>query len=184
MSPEFIPAIQADPKLQLLQSPGMHIWWIALNMHEEPMKKKEVRQALNYAVNKDAIVNQILRGAAAITPGPDVAEQLWHAIRRSSHIRTIRRRPRICSRRPAIRTASRPSSGCPIRLRDDRAQGDRPGRPGQLSKTSASRPTSSPRSGPRTFTTGAAGPRQRRQALLRHGRDELELHAIRTRRSG
>jgi peptide/nickel transport system substrate-binding protein len=70
MSPEFIPAIQADPKLQLLQSPGMHIWWIALNMHEEPMKKKEVRQALNYAVNKDAIVNQILRGAAAVTPGP------------------------------------------------------------------------------------------------------------------
>jgi peptide/nickel transport system substrate-binding protein len=70
MSPEFIPAIQADPKLQLLQSPGMHIWWIALNMHEEPMKKKEVRQALNYAVNKAAIVNQILRGAAAVTPGP------------------------------------------------------------------------------------------------------------------
>ena len=70
MSPEFIPTIQGDPKLQLLQSPGMHIWWIALNMHEEPMKKKEVRQALNYAVNKDAIVNQILRGAAQITPGP------------------------------------------------------------------------------------------------------------------
>ncbi len=70
MSPEFIPAIQGDPKLQLLQSPGMHIWWIALNMHDEAMKKKEVRQALNYAVNKDAIVNQILRGAAAVTPGP------------------------------------------------------------------------------------------------------------------
>jgi len=70
MSPEFIPAIQSDPKLQLLQSPGMHIWWIVLNMHEEPMKNKMVRQALNYAVNKDAIVNQILRGAAQVTPGP------------------------------------------------------------------------------------------------------------------
>jgi peptide/nickel transport system substrate-binding protein len=70
MSPEFIPAIKSDPKLQLLQSPGMHIWWIVLNMHETPMQKKEVRQALNYAVNKDSIVNQILLGAAAVTPGP------------------------------------------------------------------------------------------------------------------
>jgi peptide/nickel transport system substrate-binding protein len=76
MSPEFIPAIQADPKLQLLQSPGMHIWWIALNMHEEAMQKKEVRQALNYAVNKDAIVKQILQGAAVATPGP-MLPQSW-----------------------------------------------------------------------------------------------------------
>jgi peptide/nickel transport system substrate-binding protein len=76
MSPEFIPAIQADPNLQLLQSPGLHIWWIAINMHEEAMKKKEVRQALNYAVNKDAIVKSILQNAAIVTPGP-MLPQPW-----------------------------------------------------------------------------------------------------------
>jgi peptide/nickel transport system substrate-binding protein len=70
MSPEFIPTIQADPKLQLLEADGMHIWWVVINMHEEPMKKKEVRQALNYAVNKEAIIKSILNGAAVLTPGP------------------------------------------------------------------------------------------------------------------
>lgn len=70
MSPEFIPLIEADSNLQVIQSVGMHIWWIALNMHEEPLQSREVRQALNYAVNKEAIVNEILRGAATVTPGP------------------------------------------------------------------------------------------------------------------
>jgi peptide/nickel transport system substrate-binding protein len=77
MSPEFVPAIQADPKLQLLQSPGLHIWWLAINMHQDPMKKKEVRQALNYAVNKDAIVKQILQGTAVVTPGPMIPQSTW-----------------------------------------------------------------------------------------------------------
>jgi len=77
MSPEFVPTIQADPRLQLLQSPGLHIWWLALNMHQEPMQKKEVRQALNYAVNKDAIVKSILQGTAVVTPGPMIPQSPW-----------------------------------------------------------------------------------------------------------
>lgn len=70
MSPEFIPVIPSDPNLQLLQSQGNHIWWIALNMHQEPMKNVKVRQALNYAVDKQAIVDSILQGAATLTAGP------------------------------------------------------------------------------------------------------------------
>lgn len=70
MSPEFIPVIEQDPNLQLLQSPGFHIWWISLNVHVTPLDDVKVRQALNYAVDKQAIVDSILQGAATLTNGP------------------------------------------------------------------------------------------------------------------
>lgn len=73
MSPEFIPVIEQDPNLQLLQSPGFHIWWIALNVHVPPMDNVKVRQALNYAVDKQAIVDSILQGAATLSNGPIIA---------------------------------------------------------------------------------------------------------------
>jgi peptide/nickel transport system substrate-binding protein len=76
MSPEFIPMIQADPNLQLIQSQGNHIWWIALNTHEEPMKDVRVRQALNYAIDKQAIVDTILQGAATLSNGP-IIQHSW-----------------------------------------------------------------------------------------------------------
>jgi len=70
MSPEFIPVIEQDPNLQLLQSPGFHIWWVALNVHVTPLEDVKVRQALNYAIDKQAIVDSILQGAATLTNGP------------------------------------------------------------------------------------------------------------------
>ncbi len=73
MGPEFIPLVEQDPNLQLLQSPGFHIWWIALNVHVEPMDNLLVRQALNYAVNKQVIVDTILQGAATLSNGPTIA---------------------------------------------------------------------------------------------------------------
>jgi peptide/nickel transport system substrate-binding protein len=76
MGPEFIPMVNQDPNLQLLQSPGFHIWWIALNVNEEPLANVKVRQALNYAVNKQLIVDTILQGAATLTNGP-IIEHSW-----------------------------------------------------------------------------------------------------------
>jgi peptide/nickel transport system substrate-binding protein len=70
MSPEFIPVIKSDPNLQLLEAPGFHIWWIALNVHVPPLDNVKVRQALNYAIDKQAIIDTILQGAATITNGP------------------------------------------------------------------------------------------------------------------
>ena len=70
LSPEFIPVVKGDPNLQLLEAPGYHIWWIALNVHVQPLDNVKVRQALNYAVDKQAIVDTILQGAATLSNGP------------------------------------------------------------------------------------------------------------------
>ncbi|HBY92500.1 MAG: ABC transporter substrate-binding protein [Ardenticatenaceae bacterium] len=69
VSPEFIPFIEADQNLQVQAHPGLHTWWIAINMEEEPFKDKRVRQALNYAVDKEAIIRDVLHGAADPSTG-------------------------------------------------------------------------------------------------------------------
>jgi peptide/nickel transport system substrate-binding protein len=51
-----------------LRKGGNHIWWIALNLREKPLADKRVRQALNYATNKEAIVRDLLKGGATVAP--------------------------------------------------------------------------------------------------------------------
>ena len=66
-SPEFIPLIQKDKNLQIQSRPGLHTWWIAMNEKEKPFGDKRVRQALNYAVDKDAIIRDVLKGGADVS---------------------------------------------------------------------------------------------------------------------
>jgi len=68
--PQFLSAIQSDPNLRLLQAEGNHIWWITLNVRDGPTADKRVRQALNYAINKEAIVRDLLKGGATVAAGP------------------------------------------------------------------------------------------------------------------
>ena len=43
---------------------------MALNTRHPILKDKRVRQAMNYAVNKDAIIRDILKGTAIVSTGP------------------------------------------------------------------------------------------------------------------
>jgi ABC-type transport system substrate-binding protein len=59
--------IQKDPTLskELKEFPRANIWYLALNqLAFEPFKKKEVRQAFAYAINKDELIRIALRGTA------------------------------------------------------------------------------------------------------------------------
>jgi peptide/nickel transport system substrate-binding protein len=67
LPPEFIAQVKADPNLQLIESPGIHIWWITLNVNDPNFKDKRVRQAVNYAIDKQAIINDILAGSAVVS---------------------------------------------------------------------------------------------------------------------
>ncbi len=73
LPPQFIPEVESDPNLRLLRTVGNHIWFIALNMRQKPLADKRVRQALNYAVNKEAVVNELLKGGAKVAAGPMMA---------------------------------------------------------------------------------------------------------------
>jgi peptide/nickel transport system substrate-binding protein len=72
--PFDIPRLKADKKLSVLDAASVRTIYLGFNALKEPFNDKRVRQAINYAVNKEAIVKHVLGGVgrvsdAAISPG-------------------------------------------------------------------------------------------------------------------
>ncbi|APZ41798.1 ABC transporter substrate-binding protein [Acidihalobacter ferrooxydans] len=59
------------------QQVGPHVWFVILNEKDGPLKSKLVRQAMNYAVNKEAIVKNVLKGTATVANGPIAPAFAW-----------------------------------------------------------------------------------------------------------
>ena len=64
--PADLPALKADNKLQVLQQPGFNLGYIAYNVRHKPFDQLEVRQALDMAVNKQAIIDAVYQGAGQL----------------------------------------------------------------------------------------------------------------------
>ena len=62
--------IEASPGLRISQRQGEQIYIGLDTLRFDPFKKRDVRQALNYAVNADAIVKNLLLGYAVRLNGP------------------------------------------------------------------------------------------------------------------
>jgi peptide/nickel transport system substrate-binding protein len=75
--PEFIPEIEADPDLELNSKTGAHTWWVAFDTAEPPFDDVRVRQAVNYAVDKEAIIKDVLYGAASLSSGLVPSSVRW-----------------------------------------------------------------------------------------------------------
>jgi peptide/nickel transport system substrate-binding protein len=56
---------------------GPHVWFLILNMREGPFTNQLVRQAANYAVNKTALVEEVLEGTAEVAAGPTPPAFAW-----------------------------------------------------------------------------------------------------------
>lgn len=56
---------------------GPHVWFLILNAKEGPFADVRVRQAANYAINKEAIVNDVLEGTATVAAGPTPPAFAW-----------------------------------------------------------------------------------------------------------
>lgn len=68
--PDSIQAIKDDPNLTYEQGPSLHYWFIQLNAKEPPFDNVKVRQAVNYAVDKEGLANDILAGSAVPATQP------------------------------------------------------------------------------------------------------------------
>lgn len=66
----YLDKMKTDPKIQLLSQEGMNIAYIAFNTEKAPFDNVKVRQALNYAVDKKAIIDAVYRGAGVIAKNP------------------------------------------------------------------------------------------------------------------
>jgi peptide/nickel transport system substrate-binding protein len=76
--PDFVGQLEASPKVNLLKQVGAHVWYLGINNQKKPFDDKRVRQALNYAVNKDALVKDVLKGTGTVSRGP-VLPGTWAA---------------------------------------------------------------------------------------------------------
>lgn len=65
------------PDFTVHEQAGPHLWFLILNTREGPFTDKRVRQAANYAINKRALVDDVLEGTATIAAGPTPAAFSW-----------------------------------------------------------------------------------------------------------
>ncbi|MDF0597937.1 ABC transporter substrate-binding protein [Psychromarinibacter halotolerans] len=61
----------------VIEQAGPHVWFLILNAKEGPFADKLVRQAANFAVNKEALVNDVLEGTADVAAGPTPPAFAW-----------------------------------------------------------------------------------------------------------
>jgi peptide/nickel transport system substrate-binding protein len=68
--PDALDELRRDPNVVVAESNSSAVWYVTLNTRHPVLKDKRVRQALNHAVNKDAIIRDVLRGTAIVSRGP------------------------------------------------------------------------------------------------------------------
>jgi peptide/nickel transport system substrate-binding protein len=68
--PDNIDQVKGNPDAVFLEQPGPHVWWVTLNVQKPPFDNVLVRRAVNYAVNKDALTQDILKGTGTPSVGP------------------------------------------------------------------------------------------------------------------
>lgn len=61
----------------LHEQAGPHVWFLILNAKEGPFADKRMRQAVNYAIDKKALVENVLQGTAQIAAGPTPPAFAW-----------------------------------------------------------------------------------------------------------
>ena len=65
--------LKSNPKVDLIDSPSIIERYVSLNMNQKPFDNLKVRQALNYAINKEALTKVAFSGYA--TPADGVVPQ-------------------------------------------------------------------------------------------------------------
>jgi peptide/nickel transport system substrate-binding protein len=70
LTPDMIPIMQAQPGIEVTQQPGSNFAYIIFNFEDPVLAKREVRQALALATNRQEIIRYLLRGFARAADGP------------------------------------------------------------------------------------------------------------------
>ena len=75
--PDNLATFSSDAAFKVYEQAGPHLWFLILNSKEGPMADKRVRQAVNYAIDKKALVDNVLQGTAEIAAGPTPPAFAW-----------------------------------------------------------------------------------------------------------
>ena len=74
--PENLPTIRANASLKVYEQAGMNVGYLAMNFDHKPLDDVRVRRAINYAINKQAIVDGLYGGTAVVAKNP-IPPTIW-----------------------------------------------------------------------------------------------------------
>jgi peptide/nickel transport system substrate-binding protein len=69
LSPDMIPVLARQPALAVTERPGTNFGYLGFNLEDPILAKREVRQALAYATDREALIRFLLHGEARIASG-------------------------------------------------------------------------------------------------------------------
>lgn len=75
--PDSLAQFSDNSGFAIQEQAGPHVWFLILNMKEGPFTERKIRQAANYAVNKEALVENVLQGTATVAAGPTPPAFAW-----------------------------------------------------------------------------------------------------------
>jgi len=76
INPDDVEKVKQDPNLQLLLRPSMNVGYLAMNNEKNPLNNVKVRQAINHAINKNALIEAFYAGLAKPAKNP-LPPSLW-----------------------------------------------------------------------------------------------------------
>jgi dipeptide transport system substrate-binding protein len=74
--PADLAEMKRDPAIDVQQKEGLNVGYIAFNVEKKPFDQKLVRQALNMAVDKEAILKAVYQGQGQVAKNP-IPPILW-----------------------------------------------------------------------------------------------------------
>ena len=74
--PQDLASLKADPKLKVITAPGFNIGYLSYNTEKPTTGKLEVRQALDMAINRKAIIDAVYQGQGQEASNP-FPSSLW-----------------------------------------------------------------------------------------------------------
>ena len=75
-NPADVAAMKADPDINVMEQEGLNVGYLAFNVEKKPFDDKRVRQALNMAINKQAILDAVFQGAGKAAKNP-IPPTIW-----------------------------------------------------------------------------------------------------------
>jgi peptide/nickel transport system substrate-binding protein len=68
VSADLVPDVKNHPATQVTSAPILRTHYVHLDMRTEPFNKKAARQAANYAIDREAIVQKMMAGLGRVVP--------------------------------------------------------------------------------------------------------------------
>ncbi len=75
-NPADLDAMRKDPDLKVMEQEGLNVGYLAFNTEKKPFDDRRVRQAINYAIDKQAIIEAIYLGAGKPAKNP-IPPTMW-----------------------------------------------------------------------------------------------------------